>query len=140
MSEILVGWSKLGFSSSPTLKAAPSTGLRVYRCWGGNSTEWGNPNGGGLFALEKPSSVLDAELRFKIVEWGNRILFVSTFELLPNVKYWSGQIFHHQNDVSRPATQILVEQPLREKMRLLFSKEVLRQDVHVLRPNTSQHH
>ena len=133
MSATLLNWSMKGFGSPPTLKTAPQNGVQVYRCWGGHSKEESESNlKGGFFSLEKPSSVSDAELRFKIAEWGNRIWFVSTFRILPSVTYWEGAIFHHKADLRRPATQIFVEPPVNTKVQLLISKEVLKQDVHVL--------
>ena len=131
MSDGLLLWSLKGFSSPPTMKLAPPDGVIIYRCWGGDSTEWGN-HYAGYFSLNKPTSVLDAELRFNIVDWGNRIFFVSTFRLVPRSKYWEGDVYHRQSDLRRPATQIYLEAPVANKLRLLVSREPLRQDVHVL--------
>jgi len=51
-----------GFALAPERRTAPRGGLLMYRAWGAGSREWGS----GYFSVEKPASVLDAELRFNI--------------------------------------------------------------------------
>ena len=131
MTDMLLGWSTKGFSGSPTLKTSPAGGMQIYRCWGGTSTEWGNPQGGSYFSLHKPASALDAELRFNIADWGNQIQFVSTFLLSPGTQYWEGSVLHRKMDMSRPAAQVYVEGPVLSKMKVLVSTQPLTQDVWV---------
>jgi hypothetical protein len=77
MANLSFEWSSKGFASKPERRISPRGGLLIYRAWGSSSTEWGS----GYFSLEKPASVLDAELRFNIADWGNGVHFVSTFRL-----------------------------------------------------------
>jgi hypothetical protein len=103
----------------------------VYRCFDLSkraAQEWGT----GFFSLEKPASVVDAELRLNIVEYGNLVRFVSTFRLLAGNQYWEGPIAHGQRDLRRPATQIYVEGPLRAKLELIRSRETLKPDAFVV--------
>ena len=127
MSTTLIGWRARGFGLPPSLRMAADAGLPVYRAWGGGSSEWGS----GFFSLEKPRSVLDAELRFNIADWGNRILYVSTFLIRPGVEYWQGPVLHGEDDLSAPGTQIFVEPLITAKVLLRISGERLRQDAHV---------
>ena len=120
-------WQRRGFASAPEVKTAPPDGLLMYRAWGANSTEYGT----GYFALEKPTSVLDAELRFNIADWGNGLHFVSTFRLLPGYSYQVGPIAHGPQDLSKPAHQIYVELP-KTKVELVQSRELLKHDVTVV--------
>jgi hypothetical protein len=122
-----MGVHDLGFASEPERLLAPKGGLKVYRAWGGRSTEWGT----GFFSLEKPTSVLDAELRFNIADWGNMIWFVSTFRILENVPYLKGPVLHGGYDLSKRGTQIYVLPQYTLLVRLLRSKEVLKQDVSI---------
>ena len=85
--------------------------MLVYRCWGGQSTLWGN----GFFSDQKPTSVLDAQLRFNIADWGNTIYFVSTFRVAPGVPYWIGSVFQHKASLARPGLQIFISPPLRHQ-------------------------
>jgi hypothetical protein len=118
-----------GFAGLAQLRVAPDGGVLIYRCFdGAHSTEWGT----GYFALEKPTSVADAELRFNIVHWGNLVRFVSTFRIRPGFHYYSGAVEHGANDLSRPATQIFVEGPLKIKLELLRSRELLKHDGFVI--------
>ncbi len=115
----------LGFATEPERLIGPSGGFNVYRAWGGNSTEWGT----GFFSLEKPISVLDAELRFNIVDWGNTIWFVSTFQIPENVPYLKGPVLHSLRDLSKRGTQIYVLPEFVLLLKLLRSREVVKQDV-----------
>ncbi len=123
----LLDWQGKGFMRPPAWAMAPRGGLLVYRAWGAASSELGS----GFFSLEKPRSVLDAELRFNIAEWGNGIHFVSTFRVRHGVEFFVGPVAHGLADVSVPANQIYIEPPVPSKVTLLFSREVLRQDVSV---------
>jgi hypothetical protein len=118
-------WQKLGFGAPPAHRVSEGSGTLVFRCWGGQSTEWGT----GYFSLEKPESVLDAELRFNIVDWGNGVHFVSTFRVLPGFAYMEGPVGHGGRDLRRTGTQIYIEPPLHVKLELIKSKETLRHDV-----------
>lgn len=127
-------WQSKGFSAPPEPKTAPPGGLLIYRCWGAGSTEWGT----GYFSLEKPNSVLDAELRFNIADWGNGVHFVSTFRLKEGFPYCQGPVAHGDRDLRRTGTQVLVVPPLQPKLELVKSREVLRHDVWVIqRPGTA---
>jgi hypothetical protein len=98
-------WSDYGFASPPVRRTAPAVeGLVVYRAWGGSSSEQGS----GFFSLEKPVSVLDAELRFNIVDWGNAVRFVSTFRILGGVPYYMGLVAHSHGDLRRARTPVWV--------------------------------
>ena len=104
----------------------------LFRCWGDRvagvgSSEWGS----GYFSIEKPASVLEAELRFNIVDWDNGVHFVSSFRLKAGFPYWIGPVAHGKLDMSLPGTQVFVEGPLNVKLELVQSKEVLRHDVTV---------
>ncbi|MFG6485334.1 hypothetical protein ACG04R_01550 [Roseateles sp. BYS78W] len=125
---ISIDWKDKGFAAAPELKTAPSQGLVMYRAWGANSGEWGS----GYFSLEKPTSALDAELRFNIADWGNGIHFVSTFRLREGHAFFVGPVAHGPRDLSRPGTQVFVPAPLETKVILERSREVLRQDVVVV--------
>jgi len=124
---ILADWHLKGFVRRPEFKVAGKSGILMYRCWGANNTEWGS----GYFASTKPSSVLDAELRYNIVDWGNGIVRVSTFRLNPGFPYFTGPVAHGAYDLSVSATQIYVEEPLKTKIDLLQS-ENLKQDFSVI--------
>jgi hypothetical protein len=120
-------WADLGFACAPEQKISRGTGFTVYRAWGGASTEWGT----GYFSLEKPESVLDAELRFNIADWGNQIHFVSSFRIANGAPYLIGRVAHGVRDLSRKGTQVYVEPKWRSLVRLVTSKEILRHDVFV---------
>lgn len=125
-------WQSKGFAQPPSLRVSGDDGVLLYRCWGNRSpgvgsSEWGS----GYFSCEKPSSVLEAELRFNIVDWDNGVHFVSSFRLRPGFHYWLGPVLHGASDSSLPAWQVLVEQPLQVKLELISSREVLRHDVFV---------
>jgi hypothetical protein len=118
-----------GFAGPAQLRVAPDAGVKVYRCFDGtHSTEWGT----GYFALEKATSVVDAELRFNIVDWGNLVRFVSTFRIKSGFHYYSGAVEHGAKDLRRPATQIYIEEPLKIKLDLLDSRELLKHDAFVI--------
>lgn len=122
-------WSSRGFASVPTLRVSPGTGVTVYRCFDGTqSSEWGT----GFFSLEKPESVIDAELRYNIVDWGNLVRFVSTFRIRAGHHYYVGPVAHGATDISRPAVQVYIEPPLRIKLELIRSRELLKQDAVVM--------
>lgn len=121
-------WRKHGFAEPPERHVAQSSGLVMHRAWGGKSTEWGT----GYFSLEKPESVLDAELRFNIADWGNEIHFLSSFRLKPGFEYLVGRVAHGQYDLSRLGHQVYLLGPLHPKIILIESKKVLRHDVTVL--------
>lgn len=132
MSATTTDWKAQGFLREPLSRISEGDGLMLYRCWGARtqqigSTEWGT----GYFSLEKPSSVLDAELRFNIVDWGNGVHFVSTFRLLPGYAYLAGPVSHGALDLSGQGSQVFVKQPLGVKLVLVRSKEMLRHDVSV---------
>lgn len=132
MTKTGVNWLSRGFAAIPDRRVSEGTGLLLYRCWGTRrpgvgSGEWGT----GYFSLEKPSSVLDAELRFNIVDWDNAVNFVSTFRLRPGFEYFVGPVAHGESDISRIGSQVFIEQPLDAKLELVKSKEVLRHDVFV---------
>ncbi len=127
-------WKALGFAQAPTHTVAPLEGLVLYRAWGATSSEYG----AGFFSVEKPESVLDAELRFNIADWGNGVHFVSTFLLQGGLPYLIGPVAHGSRDLSRPGTQVFVEPPVQNKVRLVRSRELLRHDVVVsLRPGNA---
>lgn len=125
---ISIDWKGKGFASAPELKTAPPGGLVMYRAWGASSSEWGS----GFFSLEKPTSVLDAELRFNIADWGNGVHFVSTFCLKEGHAYFVGPVAHGPQDLSRAGTQVFVRSPLAVKVELQKHREVLRHDVTVV--------
>lgn len=106
---------------------APPGGLILYRCWGGSSTEWGT----GYFSREKPASVLDAELRFNIADWGNSIHFVSTFRLKEGFHFLHGPVEHGASDFQLAGTQVFIFGPLEVKLDLVRSREILVGDVFV---------
>ena len=118
-----------GFAGIPQLDKAPDGGVELFRCFDGvNSTEWGT----GYFSLEKPESVVDAEMRFNIAEWGNLIRYVSTFRLKAGFHYYKGAVEHGPRDLSRAATQVYVEPPLAIKLELISSRELLKHDAVVI--------
>jgi hypothetical protein len=121
-------WKQNGFAAPPALKVAPPEGLLLYRAWGAGSDELGS----GFFSLEKPTSVLDAELRFNIVDWSNGAHFVSTFRLRGGYTYLVGPVAHGPHDVSRSGTQVFVQAPLAAKVVLERSREVLKHDAFVV--------
>jgi hypothetical protein len=132
MSAFRVDWRARGFSRDPVCRISPSAGLVLYRCWGARSASAGSSEWGtGYFSVEKPSSVLDAELRFNVVDWNNGLHFVSTFLLPGGFDYWLGPVLHGAADTHLPGTQVFVEQPLKSKLVLIRSTEVLRQNVSV---------
>jgi hypothetical protein len=121
-------WAAMGFGCPPERKLAPASGVLLYRVWGAGSTEWGS----GYFSLEKPASVLDAEMRFNIVDWGNGVHFLSTFRLKGGFPYFVGPVAHGKGDVSRPSIQAFVEPPLTAKLERTGNFEILRHDVSVV--------
>ena len=132
MSAIRTDWAALGFSREPTTRVSEGQGLLLYRCWGARTQQVGSTEcGTGYFALEKPRSVLQAELRFNIVDWGNGVHFVSTFRLLPGYAYLVGSVAHGASDLTAQDSQVFVAQPLGVKLVLVRSQEVLRHDVSV---------
>ena len=129
MSSNRFDWQSHGYATPPESLISPKdAGLTIYRAWGGTSSEWGS----GYFSLERPSSVLDAELRFNIADWGNGVHFVSTFRLKPGFPYFKGPVAHGGQDLSRPGTQIYVTPDIRVKVDLVHSKLVLTHDVSVV--------
>jgi hypothetical protein len=142
MANQLFDWKLKGFGAPPEPKAAGDGGVLLYRCWGAGSKEWGT----GYFSLDKPTSVIDAELRFNIVDWGNAVTFVSTFRLKEGFLYWVGPVGHGPQDMSRPATQALVDvgglqrkeqivQSLQTKLELIKHRELLKHDAYVVNQN-----
>lgn len=123
-------WKSKGFASKPEKHIAPNGGVLIYRAWGASSNEWGS----GYFSLEKPQSVLDAELRFNIADWGNGVHFVSTFRLKEGFPYFMGAVAHGPKDISRPGTQIYVDSPFVIQVERVGSFEVLRHDFVVVQP------
>lgn len=123
----MLDWKDKGFASPPDRKVAPKGGLLIYRAWGAGSSEWGS----GFFSLEKPASVLDAELRFNIADWGNGVNFVSTFQLKPGFHYFVGPVAHAKCDLSRPGTQVFLEAPFVAMIERVGTFEMLRHDVWV---------
>lgn len=121
-------WESKGFASTPERKTAPQGGLLMYRAWGASSSEWGS----GYFSLEKPTSVLDAELRFNIADWGNGVHFVSTFRLKAGFAYYVGPVANGGCDLSRRGTQVYVESPFVVQVERVGAMEVLRHDVSVV--------
>jgi hypothetical protein len=81
--------------------------------------------------MEKPRSVLDAELRFNIADWGNEIHFVSSFVVPEGVPYLCGPVAHGLVDLSRPGTQVWVASQWMPLIRCLGDKTALRHDVFV---------
>ena len=129
-------WRSRGFAGPPNWLRSGENGLILHRCWGFRtrdvgSSEWGRDDREVYFSLEKATSVLDAEMRFNIVVWGNGVNFVSTFRLKPGFHYWCGKVAHSPLDDALPATQVVIDQPVRIKLELHRSKEVLRHDVFV---------
>lgn len=125
-------WQSRGFAQAPERRVSGAGGVLLYRCWGERrpgvgSSEWGS----GYFSVEKPASVLDAELRFNIVDWDNGVRFVSSFRLKPGFAYWQGPVAHGPQDLCLAGTQVFVEEPLAVKLDLLGPREVLRQDAFV---------
>lgn len=138
-------FERLGLAVPPDERTSPPGGLVMYRAWGGSSGEWGS----GFFSLEKPESVLDAELRSNIADWGNAIRFVSTFRLKEGFRYLKGPVLHVGDGAERTAvwhysagregTQIYVGSPLLIKVEKLGSFESLKQDRTVItRPKPSR--
>ena len=101
----LDGWEDKGFGKDPAVRIAPKGGIPMYRCWGGTSTEWGS----GYFSAEKPYSVVEAELRFNIIDWYNTIHFITSFRLKEGFRYFIGPVAHGARDICMPAMQIFVE-------------------------------
>lgn len=135
-------FQELGFRDLPVRKIAPEGGLLLYRAWGGESSEWGS----GFYSIAKPKSVLDAELRFNIADWGNRVHFVTTFRLKAGFSYLEGPVLHRlcssvNPDMRRkavwhdtlllPGIQVYVEQPLFPKIERVGHFENLPTDVWV---------
>jgi hypothetical protein len=124
----LTNWKTMGFAKPPECKLAPSGGLLIYRAWGAASSEIGT----GYFSLEKPTSVLDAELRFNIADWGNGVHFVSSFRLRAGFAYFEAPVAHGRGDLSRPGTQIYVQPPVQTKVERAGAFEVLKHNVSVV--------
>lgn len=124
----MLDWKSKGFGSAPDRKVAPEGGLLIYRAWGAGSSEWGS----GFFSLEKPTSVLDAEMRFNIADWGNGVHFVSTFRLKSGFLYYVGPVAHGKHDLSKAGTQVFLEAPFVAKVERVGKFEVLRHDVYVV--------
>jgi hypothetical protein len=132
MADRAAEWRSKGFAHAPALRVSTRDGLLLYRCWGDRSpgvgsSEWGS----GYFSLEKPGSVLEAEMRFNIADWNNGIHFVSSFRLKRGFAYWLGPVAHGASDRHLTGWQVFVEQPLTVKLELVKSREVLRHNVFV---------
>jgi len=121
-------WMLKGFARKPEKERAKKGGLLVYRAWGGSSSEWGS----GFFSLEKPKSVLDAELRYNIADWGNKIHFVSTFKIKEGFEYYIGPVAHGKADLSIPATQVYITSPFFSQVDKPGSFEILKHDFYVI--------
>ncbi len=121
----MVDWKSKGFADMPIRRISPEDGLLLYRAWGGTSGEWGS----GFFSLEKPSSVLDAELRFNIADWGNQIHFVTTFRLKGGFEYFVGPVAHGKFDLSKTGTQIYLKSPFVIQLERVGTFDTLKQDV-----------
>ena len=123
-------WRQKGFAQPPCLQIAGPDDL-IHRCWGYRtltlgSSEWGS----GFFSIEKPLSVLEAELRFNIVDWNNGVNFVSTFRLKQGYGCWRGSVAHGKRDHALPGVAY-VQPPLQIKLQLVRSGEMLKHDVWV---------
>lgn len=124
-------WRDKGFARPPQQRRAPVGGVVVYRCWGGPSSfERPDMKSDGFFSAVKPRSVVDAELRFNIADWGNRIHFVSTFRLREGFPFWVGPVFHGPFDAHRATDQLYVEPPVPPKV-IWIAKELLAYDAFV---------
>lgn len=121
-------WKDKGFGEEPEPKTAPEGGVMMYRCWGGSSTEWGT----GYFSATKPASVVDAEMRYNIVDRGNAVYFVTSFRLKEGFRYVIGPVAHGPRDIFTPAVQIYVAPPLPIKIAVVTSRELLKQDATVV--------
>jgi hypothetical protein len=127
MPNVMLDWHQHGFAAPPEFSHAGKGGLVVYRAWGAKSSEWGS----GYFSLEKPESVLDAEFRFNIADWGNGIHFVSTFRIKEGMGYFQGLVGHARRDLRRRGTQIYLESPFVHAVDKIGTFEVLRHDAFV---------
>jgi hypothetical protein len=121
-------WKAKGFASKPDYLMSPDGGLVMYRAWGASSSEWGS----GVISLEKPESVLDAELRFNIADWGNGVHFVSTFRLKPGFFYYKGPVAHGSKDLLLAGTQIFIESPFVIQVVKVGLFTILKHDVTVV--------
>lgn len=127
MPRVMLDWRQRGFAKPPDFCHAPKGGLLVFRAWGAGSSEWGS----GYFSLQKPESVLDAEWRFNIADWGNGIHFVTTFRIKESVGFYKGPVGHARRDLSRRGTQIYLETPFVHMIEKVGTSEVLRHDAFV---------
>ena len=85
-------WQAEGFAAPPVPVVA--TGKeRVYRAWGGTSTQLGNPNQPGVcFSFDRAASRYEAELLYSVMEWGNAVIRLTEFSIPKDTPIWVGKV------------------------------------------------
>jgi hypothetical protein len=99
----------------------------VYRVGGGPASL---PLG-SFFSPLKVDCVSEAELRFNIVDWGNRCYYLATYRVRAGAEMWVGKVAHAPADIAnRSALQIYIDNPA-GKVDLVRDIQPLKQDLFV---------
>jgi hypothetical protein len=85
-------WREEGFIAPPIAVRSPPR-LRIYRIWGGTSTELGSATRPGVcFSFHAPATRREAERLFAVWEWGNSCSHISTFEVGAGATLFVGKV------------------------------------------------
>ncbi|MCD4729027.1 MAG: hypothetical protein K8R74_00385 [Bacteroidales bacterium] len=122
-------WRGKGFAEPPKLHIAVGNEI-IYRAFGGYKSiiigRW--------FAPFKCSSVSETELKYNITLQGNKLAYIASYRVRPDVEMWVGRVAHDARDLAdRTAVQIYIEEPLLDKIVLVRDVESLKQDLFVSR-------
>ncbi|HEX2554782.1 MAG TPA: hypothetical protein VHL98_13865 [Microvirga sp.] len=85
-------WKAEGFAAAPVLTTATGT-ERLYRAWGGTSTQLGNPKGKGVcFSFDRARTRAEAELLYAVMEWNNGVMRLTEFSVPKGLPLWVGRV------------------------------------------------
>ena len=105
-------WRDEGFIAPPTAVPSPPR-LRIYRIWGGTSTELGGVKRPGVcFSFHAPATRREAERLFSVWEWGNSCSHISTFEVESGVTLFIGKVHpgdFYQHGLGATGSQVFIE-------------------------------
>lgn len=104
-------WWDEGFSTPPK-EVILVNPLTAYRVWGGFSRENGNLTRPGVcFSLERPSTRMQAEGLFSVMEYGNACRFVTEFLIRAGAMVYVGRVHpgdSFDNGLGVPGSQVFV--------------------------------
>ena len=128
--EIEWDWHKEGFRSKPRLVRA-SSGLRLFRAWGGVASKTGNPKRPGVcFSTQRPDTRIEAERLFSVWEYGNSCLRLTVFLVITGTYLYVGPVDHGSFVAPilrdpRQGVQVFVENPVHGKVLELHTTRLV---------------